>query len=124
MEPGQQGHQVLPLGRGERGEELGVGGFGQGRAAGEYGRSLRSDGDGVLTAVVGVRRTQYEARLLEAIATGKPDLYERWLRELWQLRAAGTLRTAVHEEIPLAEASRAHALIEQRRNLGKVVLVP
>ncbi|MFF1374546.1 zinc-binding alcohol dehydrogenase family protein [Streptomyces virginiae] len=61
---------------------------------------------------------------IRAIATGKPDLYERWLRELWQLRAAGTLRTAVHEKIPLAEASRAHTLIEQRRNLGKVVLVP
>ncbi|WP_420713164.1 MULTISPECIES: quinone oxidoreductase family protein [unclassified Streptomyces] len=60
---------------------------------------------------------------MRAIATGKPELYERWLRELWQLRAAGTLRTAVHEEIPLAEAARAHALIEQRRNLGKVVLV-
>ncbi|MCM9080404.1 zinc-binding dehydrogenase [Streptomyces spororaveus] len=61
---------------------------------------------------------------MRAIATGKPELYERWLRELWQLRAAGTLRTAVHEEIPLAEAARAHAVIEQRRNLGKVVLVP
>ncbi|WP_189746462.1 hypothetical protein [Streptomyces nojiriensis] len=31
---------------------------------------------------------------------GKPELYDRWLRELWPLRAAGTLRTAVHEEIP------------------------
>ncbi|WP_327736163.1 zinc-binding dehydrogenase [Streptomyces nojiriensis] len=61
---------------------------------------------------------------IRAIATGKPALYERWLRELWQLHAAGTLRTAVHEEIPLAEAARAHALIEERRNLGKVVLVP
>ncbi|MER7828463.1 zinc-binding dehydrogenase [Streptomyces sp. NPDC096097] len=60
---------------------------------------------------------------IRAIATGKPALYECWLRELWQLRAAGTLRTVVHEEIPLAEAARAHALIEQRRNLGKVVLV-
>ena len=61
---------------------------------------------------------------MRAIAFGKPELYHRWLRELWQLRDAGTLRTAVHEEIPLAEAARAHALIENRRNLGKVVLVP
>ncbi|MFG2879484.1 zinc-binding alcohol dehydrogenase family protein [Streptomyces sp. NPDC048337] len=61
---------------------------------------------------------------MRAIATGKPALYDRWLRELWQSRDAGTLRTAVHEEIPLGEAARAHALIEQRRNLGKVVLVP
>ncbi|MBT2402074.1 MULTISPECIES: zinc-binding dehydrogenase [unclassified Streptomyces] len=61
---------------------------------------------------------------MRAIAVGKPELYDRWLRELWQMRDAGTLRTAVHEEIPLREAARAHTLIEQRRNLGKVVLVP
>ncbi|WP_405488505.1 zinc-binding alcohol dehydrogenase family protein [Streptomyces sp. NBC_00096] len=61
---------------------------------------------------------------MRAVATGRPELYERWRRELWELRGAGTLRTAVHEEIPLAEAARAHAVIEQRRNLGKVVLVP
>ncbi|MFE5556698.1 zinc-binding alcohol dehydrogenase family protein [Streptomyces sp. NPDC056544] len=61
---------------------------------------------------------------MRAIATGKPELYDRWLRELWQMHAAGTLRIAVHEEIPLNGAARAHTLIEQRRNLGKVVLVP
>ncbi|MFE5589377.1 zinc-binding alcohol dehydrogenase family protein [Streptomyces sp. NPDC056549] len=61
---------------------------------------------------------------MRAIAVGKPELYDRWLRELWQMRDAGTLRTAVHEEIPLTDAARAHTLIEQRRNLGKVVLVP
>ncbi|MEU8438674.1 zinc-binding dehydrogenase [Streptomyces sp. NPDC029216] len=61
---------------------------------------------------------------MRAIALGRPDLYARWQRELWEQRAAGTLRTTVHEEIPLPEAARAHALIEQRRNLGKVVLVP
>ncbi|RPF41870.1 NADPH:quinone reductase-like Zn-dependent oxidoreductase [Streptomyces sp. Ag109_G2-6] len=61
---------------------------------------------------------------MRAIALGRPDLYARWQRELWEQRAAGTLRTTVHEEIPLAEAARAHAVIEQRRNRGKVVLVP
>ncbi|KIF07767.1 NADPH:quinone reductase [Streptomyces sp. RSD-27] len=61
---------------------------------------------------------------MRAIAVGRPDLYARWQRELWELHAAGTLRTTVHEEIPLAEAARAHTVIEQRRNLGKVVLVP
>ncbi|MDY0816786.1 quinone oxidoreductase family protein, partial [Kitasatospora purpeofusca] len=61
---------------------------------------------------------------MRAVAVGRPELYHRWLRELWQLREAGTLRPAVHEEIPLRDAARAHAVIEQRRNLGKVVLVP
>ncbi|MFJ3233737.1 zinc-binding alcohol dehydrogenase family protein [Streptomyces sp. NPDC086787] len=61
---------------------------------------------------------------MRAIAAGKPELYNRWLCELWQMRDAGILRTTVHEEIPLVDAARAHALIEQRRNLGKIVLVP
>lgn len=61
---------------------------------------------------------------MRVIALGKPGLYARWQRELWEMRDAGTLRAAVHGEIPLAEAARAHRLIEQRRNLGKVVLVP
>ncbi len=61
---------------------------------------------------------------MRALAVGRPDLYARWQRELWEQHAAGTLRTAVHEQIPLAEAARAHTVIEQRRNLGKVVLIP
>ncbi|MGW4688041.1 quinone oxidoreductase family protein [Streptomyces sp. NPDC004244] len=61
---------------------------------------------------------------MRAIAAGKRELYDRWLSELWQMRDTGILRTAVHEEIPLVDAARAHTLIEQRRNLGKVVLVP
>ncbi|MFB7379816.1 zinc-binding alcohol dehydrogenase family protein [Kitasatospora purpeofusca] len=61
---------------------------------------------------------------MRAVATGRPELYRRWQRELWQLRDAGTLRPAVHGEFPLRDAARAHAAIEQRRNLGKVVLVP
>ncbi|SDT80800.1 NADPH:quinone reductase [Streptomyces sp. TLI_053] len=61
---------------------------------------------------------------MRAVALGRPELYRRWLHELWQLRDAGSLRPAVHEEIPLRDAVRAHAAVEQRRNLGKVVLVP
>ncbi|MGW7099083.1 quinone oxidoreductase family protein [Streptomyces sp. NPDC054838] len=61
---------------------------------------------------------------MRTIALGRPALYARWLREVWEMRDSGTLRARVHEEFPLAEAARAHAVIEQRRNLGKVVLVP
>ncbi|MFJ8310434.1 MULTISPECIES: zinc-binding alcohol dehydrogenase family protein [unclassified Streptomyces] len=57
------------------------------------------------------------------IARNKPALYARWREELWQLHAAGKLRTSVAAELPLDEAARAHELIESRRNLGKVVLV-
>ncbi|MEY9872467.1 NADPH2:quinone reductase [Streptacidiphilus sp. MAP12-33] len=61
---------------------------------------------------------------MAAIARNKPDLYARWREELWAAWRAGTIRTSVHATIPLAEAARAHALIEGRANLGKVVLVP
>ncbi|MEU1438791.1 zinc-binding alcohol dehydrogenase family protein [Streptomyces sp. NPDC005775] len=61
---------------------------------------------------------------MAALARGKPEVYARWLEELWGLHRDRTLRSYVSAEIPLAEAARAHELIESRRNLGKVVLVP
>ncbi len=58
------------------------------------------------------------------IARGKPELYERWRRELWRLFAEGALKPAVHREFALTEAAEAHRVIESRSNLGKVVLRP
>jgi NADPH:quinone reductase-like Zn-dependent oxidoreductase len=51
-------------------------------------------------------------------------LYERWREELWRLFAEGALRPAVHGEFALEDAAKAHAAIESRSNLGKVVLRP
>ncbi|MBK3646697.1 zinc-binding dehydrogenase [Streptomyces sp. MBT33] len=56
------------------------------------------------------------------IARGKPELYERWRRELWRLFAEGALKPVVHGEFALEDAAKAHAVIESRGNLGKVVL--
>ncbi|MBB4986406.1 quinone oxidoreductase family protein [Streptomyces nymphaeiformis] len=61
---------------------------------------------------------------MAAIARGEPELYARWRDELWDLHRDGALRPRVCAEIPLAEAARAHELVESRRNAGKVVLVP
>ncbi|WP_405921876.1 zinc-binding alcohol dehydrogenase family protein [Streptomyces sp. NBC_00122] len=61
---------------------------------------------------------------IRAVAQGSPEEYEGWRRGLWEAYGSGALRPAVHEEIPLAEASRAHRITEERRNLGKVVLIP
>ncbi|MFF2364782.1 zinc-binding alcohol dehydrogenase family protein [Streptomyces sp. NPDC058122] len=61
---------------------------------------------------------------MAAIARGEPAVYAHRRDELWELHRDGTLRTHVFAEIPLAEAARAHEIIESRRNLGKVVLVP
>lgn len=61
---------------------------------------------------------------MRALVQGEPELYEQWRREQWELHRTGSLRIVVHEEVPLAEAARAHRIVEERRNLGKVVLVP
>jgi NADPH:quinone reductase-like Zn-dependent oxidoreductase len=58
------------------------------------------------------------------VARTQPWRYAAWIAELWSLFAAGTLRPAVHAAFPLAHAARAHAAVESRSNLGKVVLVP
>ncbi|MFF7122977.1 zinc-binding dehydrogenase [Streptomyces sp. NPDC008240] len=58
------------------------------------------------------------------IARGRPELYERWRQELWQLFTDGTLEPAVHGEFALEDAAKAHQVIESRSNLGKVVLRP
>ncbi|MGW0883975.1 quinone oxidoreductase family protein [Streptomyces sp. NPDC002671] len=58
------------------------------------------------------------------IARGRPELYEQWRQELWRLHGEGTLKPAVHGEFALEDAAKAHAVIEARANLGKVVLRP
>ncbi|MFC0039445.1 zinc-binding dehydrogenase [Actinomadura rayongensis] len=52
------------------------------------------------------------------------DEYERHTGELWTYHREGRLKAVVHAEIPLADAARAHEIIEARANLGKVVLRP
>ena len=72
--------------------------------------------------------------LLAMLPDGKkvplaPDLgkdkvwYRETLRQLMELLAAGSIKPVVAERIPLAEASRAHQLLEQGGYAGKVVLV-
>lgn len=58
------------------------------------------------------------------IARERPELYERWRKDLWGMFLDGTLRPVVHGEFALEDAAKAHEVIEARRNLGKVVLHP
>jgi NADPH2:quinone reductase len=44
--------------------------------------------------------------------------------ELLDLWRGGSIRPVVGAELPLAEVGRAHELVESRRSVGKVVLVP
>ncbi|KIZ15351.1 quinone oxidoreductase family protein [Streptomyces natalensis] len=61
---------------------------------------------------------------MRRFATVNPERYARHHARLWELAASGQLRAAVHTELPLAEAAKAHEIIEARANLGKVVLRP
>jgi NADPH:quinone reductase-like Zn-dependent oxidoreductase len=72
--------------------------------------------------------------LLALIPDGKraplaPDLgkdnawYRETLTELLDSLAAGKLKPVVAERIPLAEAARAHELLERGEYAGKIVLV-
>jgi NADPH:quinone reductase-like Zn-dependent oxidoreductase len=49
---------------------------------------------------------------------------EPWITPLNDALADGTIRPVVHEAVPFAEAGRAHGIIGDRQNVGKVVLVP
>jgi NADPH2:quinone reductase len=53
-----------------------------------------------------------------------PDVVAAATLELLDLWRAGAIRPVVGAEFPLAEVEDAHALVESRRSVGKVVLVP
>jgi NADPH:quinone reductase-like Zn-dependent oxidoreductase len=46
-----------------------------------------------------------------------------WMRELLRRWEEGVLRPRVHAAVPLADAARAHRILHERANIGKVVLV-
>ncbi|MEU3350766.1 zinc-binding dehydrogenase [Streptomyces sp. NPDC037389] len=58
------------------------------------------------------------------IARGRPELMERWRRELWELFAAGRIRPRVDSVLPLEDVAKAFGIIESRANRGKVILRP
>lgn len=53
-----------------------------------------------------------------------PDIVAAATEELLDLWRAGSIRPVVGAEFPLAEVEDAHALVESRRSVGKVVLLP
>jgi NADPH:quinone reductase-like Zn-dependent oxidoreductase len=54
----------------------------------------------------------------------EPGKVRAWMQTLLQGVADGWVRPHVDKSFPLAEAAAAHAYIEARRNIGKVVLIP
>jgi putative PIG3 family NAD(P)H quinone oxidoreductase len=43
---------------------------------------------------------------------------------VWPLVASGAVRPVIHDVLPLAEAAKAHELVESSTHIGKVVLTP
>lgn len=66
-------------------------------------------------AVVGVNLQRIRSR---------PEDARRWAGELFAWYEAGEIRPAVDRTFPFSEAAAAHRYVQERRNLGKVVLVP
>jgi NADPH2:quinone reductase len=54
----------------------------------------------------------------------RPELFQTAIRELVALWERGAVRPVVGATFPLAQAAEAHRLIEERKSVGKVVLVP
>ena len=53
-----------------------------------------------------------------------PDVIAAATRELLELWSSRRIRPVVGAELSLAEVEDAHALVESRRSVGKVVLLP
>ena len=53
-----------------------------------------------------------------------PDVVAAAIRELLELWGSGKIKPLVGAEFPLAEVEQAHALLESRGSVGKVVLLP
>ena len=51
-------------------------------------------------------------------------LFHTWLDTLLTWYASGELHPRVDREFPLERAAEAHRYLQERRNLGKVILVP
>ncbi|MFH8381744.1 zinc-binding alcohol dehydrogenase family protein [Kitasatospora sp. NPDC018058] len=61
---------------------------------------------------------------LLAWRAARPELARRDIEESAEHFASGRLRTAVHTRLPLAEAATAHRLLEERSQLGRILLLP
>jgi NADPH2:quinone reductase len=53
-----------------------------------------------------------------------PDVVAACTRELLELWGAGRIKPLVGAEFALADVEQAHALVESRKSVGKVVLLP
>jgi NADPH2:quinone reductase len=98
------------------------------------GSALRPDGKrdrlavlrlGLLLAFASIwRRPRVELYAIDRrVKTRRPEIHDD-LRALLDLLDRGAIRPRIGATFPLADAAKAHALLESRNNVGKIVLVP
>jgi NADPH:quinone reductase len=56
--------------------------------------------------------------------TEKAQIVAALKEKVWPLWAQGKLRPCTYKTFPLAEAAKAHALMESSQHIGKIILVP
>jgi len=70
-----------------------------------------------------MKRLTVTGSTLRASPQARKEQLAKALREhVWPLFAQGKLRVVIQQEFPLAEAARAHALMESGTLIGKIVL--
>jgi NADPH:quinone reductase-like Zn-dependent oxidoreductase len=52
------------------------------------------------------------------------DLARMWMRRILEWQAQGRITPVVDRSFPLADAASAHWYLQNRSNIGKVVLLP
>ncbi len=76
-----------------------------------------------LGALMAKRATVVGTTLRSRPAEEKAAICASAVEHVWPLVAEGRVRPVVHERVPLAEAARAHAVLERGGHVGKVLLV-
>lgn len=72
-----------------------------------------------------MKRLTHTGSTLRARPVAAKAAIARALEEkVWPLLAAGAVRPVIHAVFPLAEAAKAHALMESGAHVGKIVLTP
>lgn len=89
----------------------------------------------IVIATLGGARTELDVNLFfrrgirligSTLRSRTPEMKAKILRGLqeamWERFASGAVRPIIHAPLPITEAEEAHAILERRENLGKVVL--
>lgn len=103
--------------------------FGLSAAVRGKGRSLRAVADWWNTPSFNPLDMMRKNRAVIGVHLGemdraRPELGRAWLEEMFRLYTAGRIKPHIGKTFPLAEAALAHHYIHDRRNIGKVVLLP